>query len=181
MAKDERRIYGYVEKATIVDKKRVSLSAKLDTGAKSASLSATQITLIEVKGVPYLRFIVPTKSGDYPLEAEYIGRVQIKARSHELPSASASSTVSINYIKRPVVRLNIELGDKVRSVRVNLTNRKHFLYPLLLGRDAIIDFNGAVDPALIFTTNSKGAKYSNGIKHAKNTESAKGMNSHEKQ
>lgn len=150
MAKSETQIYGYVEKATLVDK-NLTLSAKLDTGAKSASLNAINITEIDIKGVPYLRFTVPTKNGDQIFECEYIGKVKIKVRANEGSPGALKSTP----IKRPVVLLNVKLGDKVRAIQVNLTNRKRFLYPLLLGRDAIIDFDGAVDPALTFTLKSK--------------------------
>lgn len=150
MAKNDPQIYGFVEKATLVDK-NLSLSAKLDTGAKSASLNATKIMEIEVKGVPYLRFTVPTKDGDYVFEAEYIGKVKIKVRANE----AKHGMLKTSSLKRPVVLMNIQLGDKVRAIQVNLTNRKRFIYPLLLGRDAIIDFNGAVNPALTFTQKSK--------------------------
>ena len=128
MAKSETQIYGYVEKATLVDK-NLTVSAKLDTGAKSASLNATNITEIEVKGKPYLRFTVPTKEGDFLFECEYIGKVKIKVRASEANPGLLKSTP----IKRPVSTLHIKLGDKVRAIQVNLTNRKRFLYPLLLG------------------------------------------------
>jgi hypothetical protein len=151
MAKSSAQIYGYVEKVTLVDK-NLTLSAKLDTGAKSASLNATDITEIMVKGIPYLRFTVPTKEGKGAIfECEYIGKVKIKVRASEASSGHIPSTA----MKRPMVLLRVKLGDKVRAIRVNLTNRKRFLYPILLGRDAIIDFNGAVNPALTFTEKSK--------------------------
>lgn len=146
MAKSEAQIYGYVEKVTLVEK-NLTLSAKLDTGAKSASLNATDITEILVNGVPYLRFTVPTKEGNFVFEAEYIGKVKIKVRTSEANPGHLASTP----MKRPLVLLNLQLGDKVRAIQVNLTNRKRFIYPLLLGRDAIIDFDGAVNPALTFT------------------------------
>lgn len=152
MANTTPQIYGYVEKITLVDKE-LTLSAKLDTGAKTASLSATNITEINVKGVPYLRFTVPSKSGNYTFECEYVGKVKIKVRAHESNQGDSKPAP----IRRPVVLINLKLGDKVRSIRVNLTNRKRFIYPLLLGRDAIIGFNGAVDPALTFTEKNKSA------------------------
>lgn len=150
MATNETQVYGFVEKATLVDK-NLLLSAKLDTGAKSASLNATNISEIEVNGKPYLRFTVPTKDKDYVFEAPYIGKVKIKMRVNEAHNGS----VPAHSIKRPVVMLSLQLGDKIRNVRVNLTNRKRFIYPLLLGRDAIIVFNGAVNPALTFTLRPK--------------------------
>jgi len=85
MATNTTQIFGYVEKVTFPDK-NLTLSAKLDTGAKSASLNATNITEINVKGVPYLRFTVPTKEGDYVFECEYKGRVKIKVRAGESSS-----------------------------------------------------------------------------------------------
>lgn len=150
MAKNEAHTYGYVEKATLVDKELI-LSAKLDTGAKSASLNATNITEIDVKGVPYLRFTVPTKAGETVFESPYIGKVKIKVRANEANPGVAA----VKPIKRPVVLLSVRLGETTRTIRVNLTNRKRFIYPLLLGRDAIIAFNGAVDPGLTFTVKSK--------------------------
>lgn len=144
------QIYGYVEKVTLVDK-NLTLSAKLDTGAKTASLNAIKLTEFKKNGMDYLRFTVPTKQGDVVLEAEYIGKVRIKVRANEARLGSLDSS----SIKRPVVLLNMKLGDKVRAIQVNLTNRKRFNYPLLLGRDAIIEFNGAIDPALTFTLKSK--------------------------
>ncbi|KTC83297.1 ATP-dependent zinc protease family protein [Legionella cincinnatiensis] len=150
MATNEAQIYGYVEKVSFPEK-NLTLSAKLDTGAKSASLNATNITEITKKGIAYLRFTVPTKNGDYQFEAEYKGRVKIKVREGE----HGSEILAHAPIKRPVVLLSMQLGDKVRTIKVNLTNRKRFLYPLLLGRDAIIAFNGAVDPALAFTLRKK--------------------------
>lgn len=152
MAKDAVHIYGYVEKISFPGKDLV-LSAKLDTGAKSASLNATNITEVNVKGVPYLRFTVPTKSGDYIFEGEYKGRVKIKVRAGE-----HDGLLPHEPIKRPVVLLPIQLGDDVKTIKVNLTNRKRFNYPLLLGRDAIIAFNGAVDPALTFTVKTQSSK-----------------------
>jgi hypothetical protein len=153
MAREETQIYGYVEKISFPEK-QLMLSAKLDTGAKSASLNATNITEVTIKGVPYLRFTVPTKEGDYQFEAEYKGRVKIKVRDGE----HGSEILAHAPIKRPVVLLNVQLGDKIRTIKVNLTNRKRFLYPLLLGRDAIIAFNGAINPALAFTLRNQSLK-----------------------
>jgi hypothetical protein len=145
MATDTKTIYGYVEKATLVEKNLV-LSAKFDTGAKSASLSAVDIHEIEENGKPYLRFKVPIKTGEVEFISEYLGKVRIKARAGERLSAQSK----VAPIKRPVVMMTIQIGNKIGTIPVNLTNRKRFNYPLLLGRDAIIAFNGLVDPSHSF-------------------------------
>ena len=146
MANHEKLTFGYIEKATLSDKD-LTLSAKLDTGAKSASLNATHITEIEVDGKPYMSFIVPSREGDIAFQCEYVGKVNIKVRSGE----AHANPLLLTSIKRPVVLMPIKLGDQEHTIRVNLTNRKRFIYPLLLGREAIIAFNGIIDPALKYT------------------------------
>ena len=146
MADQKKTIYGFIEKVTLVDKK-LTLSAKLDTGATSASLNAIKITEVMVNDKPYLHFIVPSKAGDIPFTCEYVGDVNIKMRVGE----RVARLLKRHSIKRPVVKMAIQLGGEVRVIRVNLTNRKRFIYPLLLGREALIAFNGIVDPALKFT------------------------------
>lgn len=150
MANHEKLTYGYIEKATLVDKD-LTLSAKLDTGAKSASLNATHITEIEVDGKPWLSFIVPSKEGDVLFKCEYVGKVNIKVRAGE----AHANHLLLESIKRPVVLMRLKLGDHEETIRVNLTNRKRFIYPLLLGREAIIAFNGVIDPALRYTLKAK--------------------------
>ncbi len=150
MANHEKTIYGYIEKATLVGND-LTLSAKLDTGAKSASLNATHITEIDVDGKPYLSFQVPSKEGDILFKCEYVGKVNIKVRSGE----SHANPLILKSINRPVVLMRIKLGDQEQTIRVNLTNRKRFIYPLLLGREVIIAFNGIIDPSLKYTLKAK--------------------------
>jgi hypothetical protein len=146
MANNEKIIYGYIEKVTLVSND-LTLSAKLDTGAKSASLNATHINQIEVAGKPYLSFIVPSKEGDIQFKCEYVGDVNIKIRAGE----TQINPLLRKSIQRPVVLMRIKLGEKEQVIRVNLTNRKRFIYPLLLGREAIIAFDGLIDPSLKYT------------------------------
>lgn len=143
MASEKKMIYGYVEKAILVDK-MLTLSAKMDTGAKSASLSAINIQQIEKNGEVYLSFYVPTKTGEEQFIAKYVGDVKIKVRAGE------GFKLKKEPLRRPVVLMRIRLGNKEQNIQVNLANRKRFLYPLLLGRDAINAFNGLVDPSMTF-------------------------------
>lgn len=153
MSADTKIIYGYVEKATLVDKGMI-LSAKLDTGAKSASLSAINIRETVQNGKTYLTFTVPGKQESMDFTAEYLGKVRIKVRAGEnaLPQNKTAP------IKRPVVAMTLQIGNQIHKIPVNLTNRKRFNYPLLLGRDAIIAFNGLIDPSHAFLIKSAKVK-----------------------
>lgn len=146
MADNKKIIFGYIEKVTLVSND-LTLSAKLDTGAKSASLNAINIHEVMVNGKRYLSFIVPSKEGDIHFKCEYVGDVKIKARvgEHQLNPLIKKS------FQRPVVLMHIKLGDQEHEIRVNLTNRKRFIYPLLLGREAIVAFDGIIDPSLKYT------------------------------
>lgn len=143
MANTTKTVFGYIEKATLVDKD-LTISAKLDTGAKSASLNATNIKEIDKNGKTYLSFTVPSKAGDKHFECEYIGKVNIKNRAEE--TLTTRSKLIRQSVKRPVVLMAVRLGKQTKTIRVNLTNRKHFIYPMLLGREAIVAFNGIVNP-----------------------------------
>lgn len=157
MATNEKITYGYVEKAILVDK-NLAISAKFDTGAKSASLSAIDIKEVKKDDGLYLSFVVPSKQGNVSFISKYIGKVKIKARNGE----ALSSAPAQHYIKRPVILMNIKIGTKICQIAVNLTNRKRFNYPLLLGRDAIIAFQGVVDPSKAFVI--KNEKLNNNVK-----------------
>jgi hypothetical protein len=94
--------------------------------------------------------MVPSRQGDKFFECEYIGKVNIKNRTDE----SHSYKLLRKSVLRPVVLMEVKLGHKIRKIRVNLTNRKHFIYPMLLGREAILAFNGIVDPKRKYTQHS---------------------------
>lgn len=145
MANHSKTIFGYIEKATLTQRD-LTLSAKLDTGAKTASLNAIKIREIKRHGKPYLSFIVPSKEGDVAFECQYVGKVQIKMRTGEHP---INDLIRKN-INRPVVLMPIRLNNLEKMIRVNLTNRSRFIYPLLLGREAIIAFDGIIDPSKKF-------------------------------
>lgn len=148
MATKNKVIYGYVEKVTLVDKNLI-LSAKLDTGAKTASLFATNISQMTINGVNYLNFTVPSKQGNISFVAEYLGKVKIKVRAGE------RNQLPLQAFKRPVVLMRLKMGNNERLIPVNLTDRKHFIYPLLLGRDAINAFDGIVDPGSAFNLKTR--------------------------
>ncbi|MCH9689491.1 MAG: RimK/LysX family protein [Gammaproteobacteria bacterium] len=143
-------VYGYLERAVLLDK-QLSLKAKLDTGAKSASLYAKRIRHISKGGKIFVQFVVPTKKGDILFTCPYVGDVSIKARSGEIGGVRIKNP----FINRPVVSMPIKLGLETRTIRVNLANRRRFTYPLLLGREALLAFNGVVDPAQKFTCSPK--------------------------
>jgi len=144
-AEQPKLTYGYIEKVSIMPQ-GIQLPAKLDTGAKSASLYAINIKKVKQKGKTYLQFTVPTEQGNVSFKEPLVGHVKIKMRSGEKHSGLRSGV-----FKRPVVKMTIKLGERVETIRVNLADRTNFDYPLLLGRDAIVKFSGVIDPSRTYS------------------------------
>lgn len=98
------------------------LRAKMDTGAKTSSLNATRLTEFDKNGEKWVRFTVTDKNGTAVVFEEKIRRyVKIKADNGLLQ-------------KRPVIRLWLCIGDRMNAAEVNLADRSHLNYQVLIGR-----------------------------------------------
>jgi len=124
-----------------------TLQAKMDTGALTASLSAKNIELFTRDGEEWVRFVLATKGASRKVYEHKVARIRkIKSRADE--DEDKDEPVSA---KRPVVDLEMCLGDVKRTVEVNLTDRSSFNYPLLIGAKALREFGAAVNPARRYT------------------------------
>ena len=122
--------------------------AKMDTGALTASLSAQDIETFTRDGDDWVRFRLGTKDASNKVYEHKVSRIsKIKSRSDEDDDKDESTEVA----KRPVVDLELCLGNVKRTVEVNLTDRSNFNYPLLIGAKALREFGAAVNPARRFT------------------------------
>ncbi|NIF17367.1 ATP-dependent zinc protease [Pantoea sp. Cy-639] len=129
-----------------------TLKAKMDTGAWTASLSAKDIELFNRDGEEWVRFRLATKDADGKVYEHKVARIsKIKNRADE---DDESETPELS--KRPVVDLELCLGDVKRTVEVNLVDRSHFNYPLLIGSKALRELKAAVDPRQKFTAGNPG-------------------------
>lgn len=117
--------FGWIEPVLILND-QIELKAKLDSGAKTSSLDATNIEYFEWNGKTWIRFTITDPVLDVPftLERPRVRDVLIKRHNTETQ-------------RRPVVLMEICIGNYVREVEVNLIDRSRFLYRLLLGRSAL--------------------------------------------
>lgn len=129
-----RNVYGWVERIHLLDGS-LRLRAKLDSGAKTASLDATDIERFDKDGKNFVRFKVtdPETNETRILEKRLVRDVRIVRHSG-------------NHQRRAVVEIDICLGPHRRSIEVSLIDRSHFIYPMLLGRSALEDI-AVIDPA----------------------------------
>jgi hypothetical protein len=121
MTKSDLQIIGRVEKLAIINGGIIDLPAKIDTGAYSSAVWATEI--VEDKGE--LSFILLGPKSPF-----YTGEV-IKTKNYDIAIVQNSFGQKEN---RYGVTLNVELaGRKIRS-RFTLANRALKSYPALIGR-----------------------------------------------
>ncbi len=137
----KKSVYGYLEPVTL-HPGGISVTAKLDTGAKTASLSATNIHVYERVNEQYVKFKVThpeiKKNIDYDLPL--IRHMKIKGRAID------GSKVNKPHL-RPVVGMQIYFDGKPHIINFNLINRSHFSTPILLGRKALAKLGVIVDGA----------------------------------
>ena len=143
----EPTLYGRYENIKLPELGGETLKAKMDTGAFTASLSAKDIELFNRDGDEWVRFRLATKDSDGKVYEHKVSRIsKIKGRADEEEEGDAPE-----ISKRPVVDLELCLGDVKRTVEVNLVDRSSFNYPLLVGSKALREFKAAVNPAKKFT------------------------------
>jgi hypothetical protein len=140
--KETGTVLGRVENVVLQDSK-LKLKARIDTGAGVSSVHAEIIEVVkaDTSGASRDRIVfrISDSSGrlvKFDREVEEWMRVKRKGVS--------------GFIDRPVVLMDLCLGGKQIEVRVNLANRSRFLYPLLIGRNALKAGDFLIDPAKTF-------------------------------
>ncbi|WP_267224570.1 ATP-dependent zinc protease family protein [Dyella silvae] len=116
------------------------LKAKLDTGARSSSLHVDALEHFERDGETWLRFAVNV-GGRH--------RVAVVCESRALDRRAVTDTGGRRTM-RWFIRTEVCLAGDRFEVDINLTDRRHMLFPMLLGRTAL-QGRFAVDPALSYS------------------------------
>ncbi|UUY07519.1 ATP-dependent zinc protease [Pseudomonas sp. J452] len=147
----EKTVYGLNEYIQLSDLK-LEVAAKLDTGAKTASLSARDIKRFKRDGETWVRFYLAIDDAhEHPIERPLARISKIKRRSGDYDPEEGKT-----YTARPVIELNVCMGKAQRTIEVNLTDRSAFQYPLLIGSEALKRLDAMVDPSLKYAAGKPG-------------------------
>lgn len=144
---DQLTVIGLREWVALPDLGVAGLRAKIDTGASTSSLHATEIVEFERDNQPWVRFTA------------HLGTlVQLRHRRCEAPLVAIKTIKSSNGHTqvRYVVRTGLALGDRAWAVDFTLTCRKAMRYRLLLGAKALVDGQLVVNPALAYVQDKPG-------------------------
>lgn len=117
---------GWCELVDLPDLGVSQLHAKIDTGAATSALHATNIEPFERDGLPYLRFIIPIAGGkhDKACEAPVYGMRRVR---------SSNGVMQQRY----VIETQMKLGPLLWVGHMTLANRRSMIFPVLIGRRAL--------------------------------------------
>jgi hypothetical protein len=127
---DSLRVLGSVETVTF-ELFNTSYDARIDTGAATSSLNATNIQEFERNGSTWVKFNLSTEQ-DKDAEPKWMEAPLIRYAKVRQSNMAKSE-------KRAVVELWITLGDIRQKAEFTLADRTHMSHPVLLGRSFIKD------------------------------------------
>jgi hypothetical protein len=108
---------------------QLSLPARIDTGAETASLDARNIELFERDGRRWVRFEILHPETREPLLIERKLKRMVAIVQSNMAEAE----------RRPVIKLGVTLGSISQTAEFTLSNRSHLDYQLLIGRNILQD------------------------------------------
>ena len=105
----------------------IPIAARVDTGADSNSLTATDLVYFERDGDDWVRFDIEVDSGVHTVERRVLRHVRVVQQS------------DVTGTRRPVVVLRVRMGGLLGSFEFNLSDRTHLRHPVILGREFLMD------------------------------------------
>ena len=102
-----------------------AIKAKVDTGARTSALHATQIKEHDNNGKKLVSFRLHQSSKHIDISTQLI-------RYLKITSSFGDSEI------RPLIRLKIRLGERSWFTEVTLTKRTRMTYPMLIGRNTLM-------------------------------------------
>jgi hypothetical protein len=124
----ELPIVGWREWVALPDLGVQAVKAKVDTGARSSSLHAFDLEVVERDGTSFVRF------GICPYQRSRYGIVLAEAEVFEERKVRSSSG---HARTRPVIRTTLELVGRSWPIELTLARRDQMGFRLLLGREAV--------------------------------------------
>ncbi len=137
-----RVIAGWVEKVRI-ENQPYDIKAKLDTGAKTSSIYATDIEAFKKDGKRWARFTLQlndSKGNKHQLTLEKPRARKANIKNHDG-----------NHDKRYVVELDICFNGRKYITEFTLADRNEYIYSVLLGRQ-FLKYTAIVDADKTFLT-----------------------------
>src|SRR5690554_2268137 len=128
MTHSNKQLVGEIENAWFPELD-LQLIARIDTGATTASLDARNIQIFERDGEQWVQFSIahPTSKELIKFERKRVRKVRINQSNTDVPES------------RPVVELQVLIGNISQLAEFTLSDRSHLGYQALIGRNVLRD------------------------------------------
>lgn len=121
-----------------------NLKTKIDTGARTSALHATNIVEFEKCGTPWVRF--HTRFDDDAHDTDIQSPIQDR---REIKNTSGIPEVRI------VIRTKFKIADRLWSIDLSLTERSEMKFRMIVGRTALRKHNIVVHPGKRYLISGK--------------------------
>ncbi|QHI39330.1 Ribosomal protein S6--L-glutamate ligase [Kordia antarctica] len=128
MSSTTLKIIGSEEWCTFTDLGIPAIKARIDSGAKTSSMQASNITLIEGSNGKRISFEV------HPIQENRSIAIQCSANVFDKRLVKSSSGVAES---RYVIKSLVTIGENTFEIELTLTNRDSMEFKMLLGREAL--------------------------------------------
>jgi hypothetical protein len=133
------RILGWREWLALPELGVAAIKAKVDSGARSSALHVVRQQRFTRDDRPWVHFTV---------EADGPGSPSVEAEAEIVDERNVTDSGG-HTTKRPFIRTLVCLGGECWPIEVNLADRRQMLFPMLLGRTAMLG-RLLVDPSRSF-------------------------------
>jgi len=132
----KQQVIGWREHIILPEFGSTQLDAKIDTGARTSALHATDLAIESRNGEEWVSFHIPYlgKPRSVRHSAKVVGRRKIR------------NTSGIAQV-RHVIKTTLVLGGRQWQIEVSLADREKMKHDIILGRTAVRDHGLLVDPA----------------------------------
>ena len=136
-----KKIFGWIEEG-VIEPEHISIKIKLDTGALTSSLDARDLTRFSRDGESWVRFKMEVKDSETGKLAVALFERPVERRVKVRGAGGID--------RRPIVFMDMCIGDRIYHEEFSLNDRGKMLYPALIGRRTI-EHLGLIDVSRTFT------------------------------
>ncbi len=137
----EPTIIGWMEYIDLPDIALLKMKAKIDTGARTSALHATDIEMFQKQDKSWVKFNTWMERGGTAISLE--------APVHDIREIKNTGGVSE---KRIVIETSLLLMDEAWPITVSLADRSNMRFPMIIGRTALKQHNIAVHTRKAYLT-----------------------------
>lgn len=128
----DHTVIGWREKISLPDLDLIDFAVKVDTGARTTALHATNVETFQKDGVDWVRFTPDFFIGDASPRVAEIHETREITNTGGVPE------------ERIVIRTRLLIAGRIWKIDVSLADRAPMRFPLILGRSALKGHNISV-------------------------------------